>query len=470
MSANEQSERAILTDDEGAQGRSEGRGVADDKEVTEQSSEASSTKSQTSKKFRIRGSKFFLTYPQCSTPKEWVVEQLPELFRDLEGYVVAEETHEDGQPHLHVYLSLKATRSISDPAYFDPIVDPPKHGNYQVVRSPYAVLKYCTKEGQYIAHGVDIRTKQRKRQERSKTEEYSRLIWDEGLAKDSVDVQFRAYRLLHGRQLDLEVAHQETLRIKRQRAASSLETAEVIPLTSHPANRALAKWLVDNIRKPREPRQAQLWIASEPGAGKTTLKDVILPALYPLLEIYQLPYDGSWDDDYEDGRYDLIIADEFKSQLTVQRLNQLADGSIIKLVRRGRNPVYKRDRLPMIVLSNMTPDEAYRKVAEDPLRKVSLQALKERFLVLKYGLGDKIRVWKEGSEPPVALIPPHVTKAGYIDSRGLAPEEGWPIQYYRDADEPLGWTDQEGPVPSIRPSNSNSYDLPSRYNTSAETV
>ena len=57
--------------------------------------------------FRMYGKNFILTFPQCSISKELAVERLEQKWKDeMKGYVVCEEQHKDGTPHLHVYLSF----------------------------------------------------------------------------------------------------------------------------------------------------------------------------------------------------------------------------------------------------------------------------------------------------------------------------------------------------------------------------
>lgn len=409
MSVNEVN--TSVTDD-AAQGRSEGRAATDHEEVAEQSSEASSSEARRPKAFRCRGSKFLITFSQCPVPKEEVAARLPALYPDLNGYIVAEESHANGDPHLHVYLDLKGKRDIQDPFFFDPMVGPPYHGSIEAARSPAGSIRYCQKEGCYVSYGVDVRTKSRKRKERTVSEAYFQALIGENQSKDDLDFRYGPYRLLHGQSLDREIAHQLRLRAKRFRVTSIQKPVKAEPGDTNPLNADVAHWLNANIRTelPRDLRQAQLWIVTKPGAGKTTFKDIVLPWLYPGLSVYQLPYDGEWYDAYEDGCYDLIIADEFRGHcMKAQHMNQLADGSVISLRRRGTPPAIKRDRLPLIVLSNYTPEEAYNKLADKG--DEGLKALKERFMVLRYGKGERLRVQKDGSRPPVALNHPHAPVA-----------------------------------------------------------
>lgn len=148
------------------------------------------------------------------------------------------------------------------------------------------------------------------------------------------------------------------------------------------------------------------------------------------------------------GLYDVIIADEYRTQLKIQELNRIADGSVITLSRRGLPPVLKTDRLPMIVMSNYTPQEAYHKAwaADEP----GIKALMERFHVVYFDDREAIRITVEGSEPPVALINPAAMKAGFTSTRHTSAQLDSGCHRYVPVDEPLGWSDEEGPYNTIR--------------------
>lgn len=128
----------------------------------------------------IRG--WFLTYSQvgelkCST----VLEHLQSLVHgaradsgDLGDYIVAAEDHKDGGRHIHVYAQFTKGVRRSEIAVFDMLVfrttqrhtwmgtrveeeEPTAyHGNYQAARSPLAVCKYITKDGDFITNIVNV--------------------------------------------------------------------------------------------------------------------------------------------------------------------------------------------------------------------------------------------------------------------------------------------------------------------------
>lgn len=69
--------------------------------------------------------------------------------RTIEKYLVAEETHEDGRLHYHMYFELDRRIDTIDPRYFD--VDE-MHPNIGDKPGKQAWLKYITKDGNYITN------------------------------------------------------------------------------------------------------------------------------------------------------------------------------------------------------------------------------------------------------------------------------------------------------------------------------
>lgn len=104
--------------------------------------------------YRLCTAQFFLTYPQCDgLTKEIALEAIMiALDGHVKRYLIAEELHRDGGLHLHCYIQTDEKREISDQRFFD-IKHANKiyHGRYEGCRSPKAVMKYCTKEGDFIS-------------------------------------------------------------------------------------------------------------------------------------------------------------------------------------------------------------------------------------------------------------------------------------------------------------------------------
>jgi hypothetical protein len=66
--------------------------------------------------FRIRSKKFFLTYPQVpDIPelKQQFLNSLKKSFLNQEmKYIISKEFHQDGNPHIHVYLECENQQQI----------------------------------------------------------------------------------------------------------------------------------------------------------------------------------------------------------------------------------------------------------------------------------------------------------------------------------------------------------------------
>lgn len=98
--------------------------------------------------FRLNTQQIFLTYAQCSLTKEEVLEAVEKIY-PLDKYLVATETHQDGNPHIHLYGKLFDKINITNERVFD-IGD--RHPNVAGCRSANAVIKYCAKGGNYISN------------------------------------------------------------------------------------------------------------------------------------------------------------------------------------------------------------------------------------------------------------------------------------------------------------------------------
>lgn len=87
---------------------------------------------------------------------------------DFEDYVIAQEMHEDGTPHLHIWLQAREKKkfNIRDATKLDLLEH---HGNYQAARNQSAVLKYVTKDGKWISNLPEEQVLRLKNPSKSKT-------------------------------------------------------------------------------------------------------------------------------------------------------------------------------------------------------------------------------------------------------------------------------------------------------------
>lgn len=105
-------------------------------------------------KFRLNSQKLFLTYAQCPLEPTEALEQLKICLSTvtIQEYVIAQEEHKDGHKHLHCFLDLSKKINIKSPTKLDLVLDGVTyHGKYEGVRTEEAVLKYVTKEGNFIS-------------------------------------------------------------------------------------------------------------------------------------------------------------------------------------------------------------------------------------------------------------------------------------------------------------------------------
>lgn len=92
--------------------------------------------------FRIAAKSFFLTYPQCNASKQ----QLKE-FLDTKGRVIyvliGQETHEDGNFHLHALVTFEKKINVKSKKFFD---FSGFHPNVQAAKNIPAIKNYISKE------------------------------------------------------------------------------------------------------------------------------------------------------------------------------------------------------------------------------------------------------------------------------------------------------------------------------------
>jgi len=305
-------------------------------------------------RFRLEGKSLFLTFPQCPVPKELAQERVVAKFQNqLIYYVVAAENHKDGTPHLHLLLEFKERFRSRKVDFFDFIGE--KHGNYQVARNVRKCLEYVTKCNNYVSDGIDIKEVLAKRA--GKTGLIAKMV-HEGKTLKEIDAEDPGYVLNNKRKIEEYISFVSRTKKEEKLPWVPVPEEDIVDLDDE-SDKVIARWLNLNILRPRELKQKQLFIHGPPNMGKTTL----IENLSKYLRVYMAPRDEDFYDAYEDGCYDLIVFDEFKNTKTMQFMNQILDGQQFFLKQKGRQ-VLKKDRLPVIVLSNYGLDKCYPKLYE----------------------------------------------------------------------------------------------------------
>ena len=297
--------------------------------------------------FRLAGKAVFLTWPQNETVKEALMASVLALWEaKIAWAVVAEESHKSGEPHLHAIVQFVDRLDLKNA---NPVLDAltGKHGNYQSVKSAKKVLRYVCKDGQYITHGEvpDFA-------EKAKIQDtLAKLVLEEGQTYAQLVRREPGYCMLQKRKLEEFIGWS-----KRQKLAEALIPWRCLtPKSSSYVHQALWTYLRENVLVPRLPRQNQLWLSGLPGVGKSRF----LSYLRARLRVYEMPRDEDFYDDYEDGCFDLVVIDEFKSHKKIQFLNAWADGQPLPLRKKGSQAV-KTDNLPLIICSNYSIEECYK--------------------------------------------------------------------------------------------------------------
>lgn len=355
--------------------------------------------SSSTAQFRLQSKHIFLTYPQCSYTPEDLLRNLQVRFENPNNhFLISREKHEDGSWHLHALLDLKEKFRTRRVDYFDDLVVPPKHPNIvSKLKSRPATIRYITKGGDpaLIVSTFDYQSYLKKSASKRSTKGLliTEMIND-GKTLDEIDDLHPDYVLLHGRILR-EYFHYKDLKKLRR----SFAEAQQIPVRVWPApdylnvwNARIATWLSSNIRLPRPHRSAQLWIAAPAGSGKTSLI-MWLEATFKL-SVYYWPKDEHWWDGYSDKAFDLIVLDEFRSQKKITELNPILSGDPTPLSRRSAAPLVKRDNLPVIILSNFTPQECFHKC-----QPAQLAPLLDRLLIVAAPDNHKLRFIEEPDDP-----------------------------------------------------------------------
>jgi hypothetical protein len=115
-------------------------------------------KDKNNKGFRIRSKRFFLTYPKVldlPNLEELFLKAMEEAFELLSkkemSYVIVKELHEDGTPHMHIYLQFPSQRQVysRDKLHVKLIgIDGEvvvQEGKYEAVRNGELVIAYILK-------------------------------------------------------------------------------------------------------------------------------------------------------------------------------------------------------------------------------------------------------------------------------------------------------------------------------------
>lgn len=301
--------------------------------------------------FRMHAKQFILTFPQCDVKKEVAVERIEQKWKsELKGYIVCEEEHKDGTPHLHVFLLFDKRKNFVSVNCFDFIGG--KHGNYQVAKSVRGSVTYVTKAGNYIAKGLDVDAIIKKKAQKS--DEVAKMLMD-GKTLAEINKEMPGYVMINKKKLE----DYETW-IKSEKAKGNKK--EWVPPSAEGltgSQKVIVEWICKYVKQPMPFKAPQLYIWGKKNLGKTSL----VRWLKQYLSVYHIPTTEEFYDLYSD-QYDLVVLDEFKGQKTIQWLNEFLQGEDMPIRKKGSQAM-KCKNIPTIILSNYPLHEVYVKAAQD---------------------------------------------------------------------------------------------------------
>lgn len=382
--------------------------------------------------FRAEGKNWLLTFPQCSMTKKEAMERLTSKSDLIVNFaVVGQEHHASGDLHLHMIVGLNDKLSTRRADYWDFVCS--KHGDYRVIKYPKQAYAYVTKEDKEPTIFGTV-PKNFLGSASSKSEDVAKMIMS-GCTVANVIQEMPGFALVN---LTKIIGFKSYITNVVNTPSTKTLDFPVIYQGTDSTTRRIIEWLNGNLNGTRLFKQKQLWISGVANMLKTTL----LIKLSEYLRIYPLPLGEDFYDTYDDQMYDLITADEFKSQKTITFLNEFCQGGLAMNLRIKGGQIMKRKNLPMIICSNHTIEECYSKA-----KFVSVQALKSRFEEIE--LFDPIDLnnveWKEKKDTPSVEASNETDNngKGEAEDEAESPRVGEKRRYEGEEEERIPYNSEE---------------------------
>lgn len=292
------------------------------------------------KNFRINVKQLSLTYPQCNLSKEKVLEFLQDKLqsRVIKEYLIVQEIHEDGNPHIHCFICLEKEFSSRSPTCLD-ILD--FHGNYQGTKNKQSWIEYLLKSDKEPLQSIDWKEWLRNTKDhklRTKNIDFLSQALDIGPEKMVEDGRVSLTNYLKLKQ-NLDEYKKNTMEDSREQVDSSFNT---------PWNYTI-RWDSDL-------KQSHFWIYSRASNfGKTTFVQELLRKYRAELWNPEEKYQPQIKKETE-----MILFDEYskKTCLTIGLLNQIMDGTVY-ITGKGMH-AWKLNNKPLVIIfSNFSPSDVY---------------------------------------------------------------------------------------------------------------
>lgn len=345
-----------------------------------------------SKKLQIK--KFALTYPRCERDPVAVLKAITSnqkvVRAGINFCVVAQEKHEDGGLHIHVCLLTNTPLRYTDKNGIFWDFAGGVHGNYQRIRIVADWLRYIIKDGLYVCH-PDSFHPMSFISAAKKHQDYNRVLVSQEIMEGSRNI------------FDINKQHPSFVLMNHAKVVSYINLCNSSDATSLPLLRFpsvvdpsllspkqfhIYKWMCSIQTGEYNNDNAHDWkhlrIEGGTGIGKTALVTICRK----FLRLFTIPYVLKWWDGYNDEDFDILIGDEYRSQLKLQTLNSLCDGAGTALPMRGMASFLHVIKKPVLLISNYTWDNSYTKVANE--NPVVLDAVKRRFDTVNFEDGENL--------------------------------------------------------------------------------
>ncbi len=351
-----------------------------------------------------------LTYSRCNVPPDVCGRALSDRFglvnnrsNPLDEVHVVREAHADGGNHLHALISFASRKRITNPLAFD-ILDEKEwcHPNVAIVRSWDASCLYLSKTGNEIYHwyregcGSSVASFAAAVIRGEKYKEEKGHHSKGKFKKAEALIATNKGNILAVREAMPGFFMQHLKKIREYSAFYQLYVAEEevkkpwVPLVDiaameHRYNRVIAEWLNSNLFVPRFPKQKQLYIWGEPDTGKTSFVNWLEDFCFIWRPSRQT---GGFQDAWRPNHYNLVVIDELEEKdIPISFLKILLGGGVQEMPMKGLPSATKRERLPVVVLSQSRVDELYPKCG-----MASVRALESRVIRVQMKQGDFITV------------------------------------------------------------------------------
>jgi len=338
----------------------------------------------------INARNWFLTYPKCDATKEEVIENIKEFSKKspIRGAIVAQEKHKDGTNHIHALIQFVDSYRTRLASVFDCLTIGEKHlegkhGNYQSARNLQAVIDYVHKSDPAPLTYGEVRTGRKPSSKETRLDKLVKAL-KEGESLDQIEERDSGSFCNNKRKLE---EYQSYLQRKKLRSnllpkpdswkydVSGPSGAIAGSALSEIGNAwSIEKWLNENLCKERAFKMPALWLHGPANMNKTSL----FRKLGKYYSIYWMPIEEHFFDDYVDDAYDLVVLDEYKGQHTIQFLNNFIQGGIMSIRKKGTQYL-KMKNIPMVILSNFSPEEAY----SNANKSAGFEALLTRLVVVQ---------------------------------------------------------------------------------------